>query len=275
MSLRILLADESANIKKAFHLALSYLGADIKTVPSGLDVISVALDFKPQIVFVDVLMTKKSGYDICREIRSTPELKDVPVILMWSNFMEFNLSMAQEAGYTDKLEKPFDVDSLKSIISKHEPQSLDNPVTPFIERPTVSHLQDEFKPRQLKVENLEFSNPTKIESKNRTEVPTIELETESFGEFEEVILVKSPQTRHETQSALADKITKQIKDSVAQNKDIGATINTDKNRFDEHLMREEVRIMAEKICWQVIPDIAERLIKEEIDKLMKSIERQV
>ena len=102
MPLRILLADESTTIKKAFSLALSDLGAEIKSVPSGLDVMTVAIDFRPQLIFADVLLTKKSGYEVCREITASIETKHIPVILMWSNFMEFNTSLATQAGYADK-----------------------------------------------------------------------------------------------------------------------------------------------------------------------------
>ena len=119
MSLKVLLADESSTIKKAFQLSLGEFAAEVKTVPSGLDVVSVALDFNPDIIFADILLGKKNGYDVCAEIKNHPKLKTIPFILMWSNFMDFNTVLAGKSGGTDKLEKPFDAQSLKEITKKY------------------------------------------------------------------------------------------------------------------------------------------------------------
>jgi hypothetical protein len=40
-------------------------------------------------------------------------------------------------------------------------------------------------------------------------------------------------------------------------------------------VREEVRVMTEKICWQIIPDMAEKIIRAEIEKLLKNIEKSI
>ena len=47
------------------------------------------------------------------------------------------------------------------------------------------------------------------------------------------------------------------------------------SRFEEQLMREEVRLMAEKICWQIIPEITEKIVREELKKLLTDIEKSV
>ena len=129
MSLKVLLADESSTIKKAFQLALGEFAVEVKTVPSGLDVASVALDFHPDIIFADILLSKKNGYDTCAEVKSNEKLKSIPFILMWSSFMDFNTTLADKSFATDKLEKPFDAQSLKELakkyVSKLNPHPLD------------------------------------------------------------------------------------------------------------------------------------------------------
>ena len=90
MALRVLLADESSTIKKVFQLALQDFAVDVRPVNVGVDVVPVALNFKPDIIFADVLLQKKSGYDVCAEVKQHPTLKNVPVILMWSGFMELD-----------------------------------------------------------------------------------------------------------------------------------------------------------------------------------------
>src|SRR5580698_858214 len=88
MALRVLLADESSTIKKVFQLALQDFAVEVRPVNLGIDVASVALSFKPDIIFADVLLQKKNGYDVCNELKQDPALSSIPVVLMWSGFME-------------------------------------------------------------------------------------------------------------------------------------------------------------------------------------------
>lgn len=135
MSLRVLLADESDTIKKVFQLALQDLNIEIKTVQSGLDVVNVAQSFRPQIIFADVLLQKKNGYDMCLEIKQTPALATIPVILMWSSFMELDQEQFKKSQAEDQLEKPFDADLLRNLVKKYVPSAGSNPISQFLKFP--------------------------------------------------------------------------------------------------------------------------------------------
>lgn len=316
MPLRILLADESTTIKKAFQLALSDLGAEIKSVPSGLDVMTVAIDFRPQLIFADVLLTKKSGYEVCREITASIETKHIPVILMWSNFMEFNSTLATQAGYADKLEKPFDTAALRKLVTKYYKETETHPLKGLLDFPAIPEftedntIDDQYE--QVQLQNTSFENnqsfaPNSIMNKpgyggNKNTDTTIHIETESHGDFEEVVLVQSNAKRSEDQykissqiknylessPAALNKIEKHVQDEVAHqlnrqnshqmsqpSQTSAPRQNAPVNRFDENLVREEVRAMTEKICWQIIPDMAEKIIRAEIEKLLKNIEKSI
>lgn len=119
MSLRVLLADESTTIKKVFELGLQDYGIEVKNVTNGLDVVAVCQSFLPDIIFVDILLQKKNGYLVCAELKKTPKLSTIPVIMMWSSFMELDQNKYLESGADEKLEKPFDVDHLRTMIKKH------------------------------------------------------------------------------------------------------------------------------------------------------------
>ena len=298
MSLRILLADESTTIKKAFQLALADLGAEIKSVPSGLDVLAVALDFNPTLIFADILLTKKSGYEICREIKEHAKTKHVPVILMWSQFMEFNQNLAEKAQFNDRLEKPFDTEMLRKVVLNYYQKAASHPLKNYIEFPDLSDVEEDFEPVQL--EHLEPQNKinSTIISEKLTSIAkdsTIYLETESYGDFEEVVLVKPPQQRSslrqtnpdlQTRSqgeALQIRISQAVETNIldsAKTNLIGSSTGSPAHQktnqmVHENLIREEVRIMTEKICWQIIPDLAEKIIREELEKLMTSIEKSI
>ncbi len=116
MSLRILLADESSTIKKAFEIGLNSYGVEIKNVQHGIDVLEVAEHFNPDIVFADVLISKMNGYEVCSQIKQHKELSQIPVVLMWSGFMDIDEDKYFTSQANGKLEKPFSADQLMHLI---------------------------------------------------------------------------------------------------------------------------------------------------------------
>lgn len=135
MALRVLLADNSETIKKVIQLTLQDFQIDLRVVTLGVDVLDVALQFKPDIIFVDILLQKKSGYEVSKELKNNVQLKNTPVILMWSGFMEFDEPKAKESLADARLEKPFDADTLKNLVTKLVKKPAAN-VESFLDFPT-------------------------------------------------------------------------------------------------------------------------------------------
>jgi CheY-like chemotaxis protein len=138
MALRILLADESATIKKVIELSLQDYAVDLRIVNLGIDVLEVAKSFNPDIIFVDILLQKKNGYEVCHELKSAEETKDIPVIMLWSGFMEIDHAKLQVVGADDTLEKPFDSDAIRDLITKFVPQAnTSNPLLEHVKVPDI------------------------------------------------------------------------------------------------------------------------------------------
>ncbi len=314
MALRVLLADESSTIKKALQLALSDFAVEVKSVPSGLDVMTVAQDFRPDIVFADILLSKKNGYEVCAELKANSQFAKTPIILMWSGFMDFNEKLATTSKYTDKIEKPFDIETLRDLVNKYVKKTQNHPldglidfpkypefvesethvrqrttyVKPVENKPIIDDVPEDFKPVQIK-ENSIFIKPgqplTQIQKPTAGQPTTdefdIHIETENYGEFEEVILVKTEKNKNQIKDKIQDQLKSYLENSpVALNKiQLAQNAAGDKpqnlTRFEEQLMREEIRLMAEKICWQIIPDITEKIVRDELAKLLKDIDKSI
>ena len=136
MALRVLLADNSETIKKVIQLTLKDFDIDLRVVTLGVDVLEVALNFKPEIIFVDILLQKKSGYDVSRELKNNVNLKNTPVVLMWSGFMEFDEPKAKASLADATLEKPFDAETLKNLVTKLVINRKTVNKSDFLEAPT-------------------------------------------------------------------------------------------------------------------------------------------
>lgn len=143
MALRVLLADESSTIKKVMQLALQDFSVEVKSVPSGTDVLPVTKSFKPDIIFADVLLSKKNGYDVSIELKGNADTRSIPVILMWSGFMELDKEKTRQSMANATLEKPFDAEFLRNIILKHCPKTQSNPVSDFLDFPILPDFVDD------------------------------------------------------------------------------------------------------------------------------------
>ncbi len=135
MSLRVLLADESASIRKVFQLGLQDFGAEVKSVHNGLDVIQVAESFRPHIIFADILLQKKNGYEVSEELREHQDLQKTPLVLMWSSFMELDHKRFKSCGAQGELEKPFEVESMRTLIRELVEHTQGQKIADFLSFP--------------------------------------------------------------------------------------------------------------------------------------------
>ena len=142
MSLRVLLADESVSIKKVMQLALQDYGVDVKSVSQGMDVLPLAKSFRPDVIFMDVLLPKKSGYESCAEVKADNELNHLPVVLMWSGFIKIDANKAKASRCDEQLEKPFDAETLRSLVRKLVPRLRSNEIAPFVQFPKMPEISE-------------------------------------------------------------------------------------------------------------------------------------
>lgn len=181
MALRVLLADESSTIKKVFQLALQDFAVDVRPVNVGLDVASVARTFKPDIVFADVILQKKNGYDVSAQLKGDPELKDIPVILMWSGFMELDEDKFQASRADAKLEKPFDVAALRSLVNEWVPKTQSSRLSQFLSFPKMPDFKEEpKKDAEVEVEPQTASKSFSSEDFTQVPLPKINKGKEKF-----------------------------------------------------------------------------------------------
>lgn len=143
MALRVLLGDESSTIKKVFQLALQDFAVEVRPVNIGVDVVSVAQSFKPDIIFIDVLLTKKNGYDVSSELKQHDALKGIPVVLMWSGFMELDEDKFQASMANGQLEKPFDVSALRKLVADLVPRTNTQRLSQFLSFPKMPELDEQ------------------------------------------------------------------------------------------------------------------------------------
>jgi len=113
----LLLADDSVTIQKVVGISFANEDVRIVTVDNGDDAVTRAREIKPDIVLADVVMPGKSGYDVCAALKSDPELRGVPVLLLTGTFETFDEDRAAQVGADGHITKPFEAQALVELVN--------------------------------------------------------------------------------------------------------------------------------------------------------------
>jgi CheY-like chemotaxis protein len=103
---RILLADDDPQVQSAVRRVAAQYGHEIVPVTAGTAVCEAATRFLPDLIVLDVTFPDADGHDLLRQLKSTPETKDIPV-LVWSarRDRESESRIALSLGAEDYVEK--------------------------------------------------------------------------------------------------------------------------------------------------------------------------
>ncbi len=104
-SKKILLVEDDDNLASVYTTRLQAEGFDVRRVPNGEDALASALQFKPNLILLDVMMPKVSGFDVLDILRNTPETADVKVIMLTALSQDADKERAQSLGVDDYLVK--------------------------------------------------------------------------------------------------------------------------------------------------------------------------
>ncbi|MFC4213423.1 PleD family two-component system response regulator [Pedobacter lithocola] len=111
---RILIADDDEGIVDAVTMILQVMVYEVDFTYDGAAVFE-AVKKRPDLILLDIWMSGHDGRDICRQLKSDPDFKEIP-ILMISASRDIKQS-ALDAGANDFMEKPFEMDSLLNKVT--------------------------------------------------------------------------------------------------------------------------------------------------------------
>jgi len=185
MALRVLLADESSTIKKVFQLALQDYAVEVKPVALGVDVQAVAADFQPDIIFADILLQKKNGYEVCADMKADAQLRSIPIVLMWSGFMELDQDKFDACAADGRLEKPFDVAQLRKVVQDLVPKTKTQSLSNYLEFPDVPKEEQQSAPSpsappQREETSLEAEETEDADDFHPVSIPALGAKNEKF-----------------------------------------------------------------------------------------------
>lgn len=102
---RILLVEDDDALASVYVLRLQAEGFDTKRVANGEDALATAVSYRPDLVLLDVMMPKVSGFDVLDILRNTPETANLKIIILTALSQESDKERAKALGVDDYLVK--------------------------------------------------------------------------------------------------------------------------------------------------------------------------
>jgi PAS domain S-box-containing protein len=135
----ILVIDDDPNVREMVERRLTKEGFYVVTAQGGVEGLRLARELKPRAITLDVMMPGMDGWAVMSQLKATPELADIPVILLT---IVSDQNLGYSLGASDYLVKPIDRDRLAAVLRKYRVNSANQP-------PSLLVLEDDEPTREM------------------------------------------------------------------------------------------------------------------------------
>lgn len=115
MKRKILIADDEQNIVISLEFLMKREGYEVTVANDGEEAIQRIRDGRPDLVLLDVMMPKKSGFDVCQEVRADPTLAAMRILMLTAKGRDTEVTKGLALGADAYMTKPF---STKELVEK-------------------------------------------------------------------------------------------------------------------------------------------------------------
>ncbi len=101
----ILLVDDDLTLREMYEERMKAEGFNIIQATNGEEALKKAAESKPDIILLDIMMPKVNGFDVLKELKSNPELKEIPVIVLTALIQDVDRVQGKKLGAADYIVK--------------------------------------------------------------------------------------------------------------------------------------------------------------------------
>ncbi len=128
---KILLVDDDVQLVRGLKKALEHYGYIVRAVERGTQAPDMALQFRPDLILLDVMMPGVDGWEILSQIRGNPSTEDIPVIMLTGSSAESAKVKGFSLGADDYITKPFSLQELRcrvdAVLRRTKPRGSAEP----------------------------------------------------------------------------------------------------------------------------------------------------
>lgn len=118
MGNRVLIVDDEPNIVAALEFLLEKNGYEVKVAGNGTDALEQLDAFRPDLVLLDVMVPKLSGYEVCQRMRAEPRWRDIKIVMLSAKGREVEVNKGMSLGADLYVTKPFSSAELVATIHR-------------------------------------------------------------------------------------------------------------------------------------------------------------
>ena len=115
MGKKVLIADDEPNIVVSLEFLMKQRGYVVKVAGNGEDALSAVGDFGPDLILLDVMMPRMSGYDLCQKVRENPAWAGIKIIMLSAKGRDIEVTKGMAVGADAYVTKPF---STRDLIAR-------------------------------------------------------------------------------------------------------------------------------------------------------------
>jgi two-component system alkaline phosphatase synthesis response regulator PhoP len=144
---RVLIADDNEPNRELLEVYLAEIDCEIATAVDGRDTLDKVTAFRPDIILLDVMMPKLSGFEVCQQLKGDPATSPIMILMVTALGELGDIERAVEAGTDDFLSKPV---NKAELVKRVENMLKLRHVTDELERlrSYIRTMDDDLPPRQ-------------------------------------------------------------------------------------------------------------------------------
>jgi DNA-binding response OmpR family regulator len=294
MSRKLILADDSITIQKVVELILAEENFEIKSTNNGEEALSAIPSFQPNVVLADIEMPKMNGYQLCEKIKQDPSSQGISVILLAGAFEPIDEELAKQVKADDYIVKPFESQELLSKINAvltaspvTEVEADEEPVEVAAVESDETQLEEDLWAMEEIPEAAEVTAvPEEEVTAGTEEMAELAESLEAVPEPEMPIAVEEPPPKEEAEpvaekapapdvSMLSNEEMKRIFEDAVNTKITSLVSSLDIKEAILSSLTPLVKESVEKVIWEVVPDITEKMLKEMLKGSLESLTKEV
>ncbi len=118
MSKKVLIADDELYILESVSYVVEQAGYEVITAEDGEAALRLAKKERPSLMFLDIMMPKITGFEVCEALKSNPETRDIHIVMLTARGQERDERMGMEAGADEYITKPFSPRELRKRLDE-------------------------------------------------------------------------------------------------------------------------------------------------------------
>jgi DNA-binding response OmpR family regulator len=107
MAKKVLVCDDEPYIVESVSYVVRKAGYEVVIAEDGLEALNAGKREKPDLIFLDIMMPKLSGYEVCRQLKEDPETRDAYIVMLTARGQEEDERKALDMGADEFMTKPF------------------------------------------------------------------------------------------------------------------------------------------------------------------------